>query len=194
MNQETGVPVEDAGNPITTKAQQKQTRREERKKQQEMELAARLRQKQIKKAALWSLPVIGIAFVGWIITQTVLQPPDPNIIAPKGLHWHADLAITIKGQSIPIPSGIGMGAVHADMHTHKVNDQVHVEMQRPTRRDDVKLGRFFQIWGKTFTSSCILNSCNGSEGTVTLLMNGKPNTEFENYQIQDKDRIEIRYE
>ena len=48
--------------------------------------------------------------------------------------------------------------------------------------------------GKTFSKDCIFEYCSGADGTVKMFVNGKENTEFENYLINDKDKIEIRYD
>ena len=52
-------------------------------------------------------------------------------------------------------------------------------------KDDVKLGNFFRIWGKDIRSF--------GDG-MTMTVNGEANTEFDNYQMRDKDKIELRYE
>lgn len=146
----------------------------------------------MKKILLW----LGIAGAAALLVWRVAPSfkPDPNLISRSGLHWHADLKITIKGQLVEIPADVGIGAVHADMHTHKVNDQIHIEINRPVRENDIRLGRFFESWGKQFNSTCVLDSCNGPEGMVRMMVNGQPNTEFENYLVRDKDQIEIWYE
>lgn len=175
-----------------TKAERRKLEREERQRQREHEAQARQHKRFMKKVVLWSGVVVVIVLIGWLVAQ--LLQPNPDLISRRGIHWHADLVITVKGQPVEIPTNIGLGAIHADMHTHKVNDQIHLEMQRPVRKEDTRLGKFFAIWGKQFNSSCILDSCNGPEDMVKMFVNGHENTEFENYLIQDKDRIEIRYE
>lgn len=82
-----------------------------------------------------------------------------------------------------------------NIHTHDASGQLHWEvMQGPVTKDEILLGDFFGIWGKTFNKDCIFDSCNSSSGTVKMFVNGKENTDFENYQVKDKDNIEIRYE
>ncbi len=130
-----------------------------------------------------------------------------DMISSKGIHWHPELKIIIRGEAITIPANIGIGMQYAgrplydpmmsmtNMHTHDDSGTLHWEvMQGPVKKDDVRLANFFAIWGKKFDGNCIFESCNGSEGTVKMLVNGKENTEFENYLVNDKDKIEIRYE
>lgn len=178
--------------PSLSKAERKKLRREEKQRQQEKKIQATQRKQLIKKISMWTLVIGCLIGIGWLISQSL--QPNPDLISRRGIHWHPEIAITIKGQPVEIPANIGMGPVHADMHTHKINDQIHVEMQRAVRKEDIRVGKFFDIWGTQFSSTCILDSCNGPDGTVKMFVNGKENTEFENYLMQDKDKIEIKYE
>ncbi len=139
--------------------------------------------------------------------STTPQTTSGDVISTAGVHWHPELSVIIKGVKQTIPANIGIGMQYAgykyydsmmmmaDMHTHDASGQIHWEvMQGPVTKDEVTLKAFFGVWGKTFSSSCIFEYCNGAEGTVKMLVNGKENTEFENHQVQDKDNIEIRYE
>lgn len=130
-----------------------------------------------------------------------------TVVSQRGIHWHPELVIVIKGEKQAIPAAVGIGTQYAshpqydplmrmtNMHTHDASGTLHWEVMRgPVRTEDVLLGQFFSVWGKPFTRSCILDFCNGSEGTVQMLVNGKENTEFESYEVQDKDNIEIIFE
>lgn len=175
-----------------SKSERQKLRREEKQRQREQKVKALQRKKLTKKSLIWAIVVGGLIGLGWLIFQG--RQPKPDLISRRGIHWHPEISITIKGQPREIPANIGIGAVHADMHTHKKNDQIHVEMQRPVRKEDVRVGKFFSIWDKKFTSSCIFDYCNGPDGTVKMLVNGKENAGFENYLMQDKDKIEIIFE
>lgn len=123
--------------------------------------------------------------------------PEEQVVAKNGLHWHPKLAVYINGKKQEFTDSIGLGAVHQKMHTH-VQDYkegvVHMEMPGIVTKDDTKLGNFFRIWGKKFSSSQMFEFKNSSEAAVKMLVNGKTNKDFENYQMNDGDRIEIRYE
>lgn len=175
-----------------SKHERKQLHRHEKKQKQQAEARARRHGKLAWRIILGTIVAVAIAGIAWLMTQS--NPSNPDIVSARGIHWHADLIITIKGKPVEIPSNIGLGPVHADMHTHTVNDQIHIEIRRAVRREDTRLGNFFDIWGKEFTSQCLLGSCNGPEGMLTMLVNGQENKEFENYRIQDRDRIELQYE
>lgn len=128
-------------------------------------------------------------------------------VSAAGIHWHPKVTITIKGKKETIPAGIGLGMQYAghplydpmmmmtNVHTHDESGELHWEvMEGPVREDDVRLGQFFAVWGKKFTSECIYDYCNGPDGTLTLKVGGADNRDFENYLVKDKDTIEIIYQ
>ena len=130
-----------------------------------------------------------------------------DVVSKTGIHWHPQLAIYIKGKKQVIPANIGIGKQYAsskwydpmmsmtDFHTHDTSGELHWEvMEGPVTKDHVTLKAFFEVWGKPFNSNQILDVKNGPDGTVKMFVNGQPNTEFENYQVKDKDQIEIKYE
>lgn len=117
--------------------------------------------------------------------------PEGDVISRNGIHWHPQLSILIKGKQQEIPANLGIGAVHQPVHTHDSSGTLHLEIGGVVTRDKIKLGNFFRIWGKKFSSECVIDECGGK---VTMLVNGKENTEFENYLMKDKNNIEIRYE
>jgi len=130
-----------------------------------------------------------------------------DLISTEGIHWHPELTITIKGEKQVIPANIGIGMQYAgypqydpmmmmtNMHTHDNSGTLHWEvMKGPVKKDDIRLSQFFAIWGKKFTSSCIFDTCNSSEGQVKFKVNGQDNQDFENYLVKDKDKIEIIFQ
>ena len=122
---------------------------------------------------------------------------DDQIVVRNGLHWHPKLAVYISGKKQEFTESIGLGAVHQKMHTHAEDYKdgvVHMEMQGVVTKEETRLGRFFEIWGKKFSSSQIFESKNSTDSAVKMLVNGKTNKDFENYQMRDGDKIEIKYE
>ena len=71
------------------------------------------------------------------------------------------------------------------MHTHDSSGVIHLEFQGVVRKDSLKLGRFFEVWGKDFMEF-------GS--SVKMTVNGEEKTELQNYILKDGDKIELRYE
>ena len=169
------------------------------KRQQRIEeKKLRQRKRMVKtavKTAIFIAAILGpIAGLTW---YGLTRPPTPetDIISKKGVHWHPQLSITIKGQKQEIPANIGMGGgAMQTFHTHDKTGELHLERQGLITKNDIMLAGFFKIWGKEFNQNCIFDSCNGPNGKLTILVNGKENTEFNNYQISDKDKIEIKFE
>ncbi len=155
------------------------------------------RRKKFKKFLLVAVIALivggGIFWGGWFLaTRSPL--PESEIISNQGIHWHTELSITILGQQQDIPANIGIGITEQPIHTHGEDNIIHLEFTGLVTKDDIQLGRFFEIWGRNFSQDCIFTKCNGPEGKVKMFVNFEPNFEFENYIIRDKDKIEIFFE
>ena len=150
--------------------------------------------KKISKIALIVLLAGGSA--GWLTWYIANQPktPESEIISQKGIHWHPELIILIKGQKQEIPANIGIGIVHKPMHTHDDMGVIHLEFSGLVKREDVRLGNFFEIWSEKFNKDCIFDKCSGAEGKLKMFVNGKENFDFENYIMRNGDKIEIVFE
>jgi hypothetical protein len=176
-----------------TRKERKVLRRQEKLEKKD-HLARQKTTRRIVSAGLTVLAIVGVVLLGyWYVKK---QPPvnEEDIISRTGLHWHPRLTIVIQGKEQAIPANIGIGARHEEIHTHEADGIVHMEMEGLVTKDETRLGEFFRIWGKTFTAQCVFEFCTGSEGALKFLVNGEPNTEFENYRMKDGDKIEIRYE
>lgn len=115
---------------------------------------------------------------------------------PKGaIHWHPHVTLLIKGKSTVIPANIGLeSAVHKPVHTHETDNILHWEVNAPTVKN-MQLGYFFNdVWKKKLSRECILDYCNGPDGTVKMFVNGSPNDEFDHYMPRDGDEIKIVFE
>lgn len=149
---------------------------------------ALIRKKRTGKIVPWiswgAFGAITIAGIAWLIAA---QPPIPesDIVSRNGLHWHAQLAIYVKGVQQEIPANIGMLGNEMPVHTHDATGEIHLEMSGLVRKTDITLGRFFKVWGKDM---------NSFGAKVEMTVNGKENTDYENYLMQDKDNIELHYE
>ena len=131
------------------------------------------------------LPVAGsIGALVWYVV-TLLPTPEDEVISRKGLHWHADLTLYVKGVKQDIPKDIGIGAVHKPMHTHDANGTIHLEFPGLVRRQDTTLGQFFKNWGKNPEDFGPL---------TTMQVNGRENTEGLDYHMRDTDKIELRFD
>ena len=87
-----------------------------------------------------------------------------------------------------------MSFVHLHTHSHYSLLDGLAKVEGLVKKDDLRLNQFFKIWGKQFNSECIFEHCNGPDGKVKMFVNDKENGEFENYQMRDRDKIEIKYQ
>jgi len=84
-------------------------------------------------------------------------------------------------------------ALRKKVHFHELNGKIiHVHAPKVT------LGMFFESIGLKLDSKCITLSngvsfCSKEGKSLKLFVNGSPNTEFNNYEIKDLDRILISY-
>ncbi len=118
-----------------------------------------------------------------------------DIVSTRGVHFHPNIEIIIKGEKFVIPTNTGIkGNIHEPMHTHDLTGTVHIEIPGVVKNDDLKISRFFNIWGKTFNKECIFDNCNGSEGKVKMIVNGIESDQFEDYSLRDGDKIRIIFE
>lgn len=131
--------------------------------------------------------------VGMNEEKTVIDKSKLNFEAPtNAIHWHPILTITIDGKNKIIPTNIGITSnVHYPTHTHDTSGTIHLENNRPTK-ETVTLGYFFKVWGKRLSKDCIFDYCT-DKGELKMYVNGKENFEFENYFMQDNDKIRIEY-
>ncbi|MEK7094026.1 MAG: hypothetical protein AAB903_01650 [Patescibacteria group bacterium] len=165
--------------------------RKELKRQEKLEVKETVsKQRHTKKILQWiGWSALGVAIVGGLVWLVASQPetPESEIVSRSGFHWHPELTIYIKGEKMEIPENSGIGAVHQPIHTHDDSDQgvVHMEFQGLARKQDVTLGQFFKNWGKDMRSF---------GANMKMTVNGKESTEYENYVMRDKDKIELRFD
>lgn len=150
----------------------------------------------MKKIIVGTVLLVGVLIGGfWWSSGT--GESDANVITRRGMHWHPELALYVKGERQTIPENIGIGTRFAGfpgydatmgmagVHTHDTTGTIHFEFGGLVRRQDLTLGEFFRVWGKDMRSF-------GSNMRMTV--NGAENAEYENYMMKDGDRIELRYE
>ena len=123
--------------------------------------------------------------------------PASEIISQNGIHIHPQIEIYIGGKKQDILANIGIGSQYASlptydmsrgmtaMHTHDRDGVIHIESSGIVTKDDTKLSTFFLIWGKDFM---------GFGSSVSLIVNEEINTDLENYEMEDGDKIVLMYE
>ena len=139
------------------------------------------------------LIAIGVAvlLIGSIYWSKSMQGSRSDIISKEGLHWHPELEIYVNGEKHEIPANIGIGGRYSAqpmgmsaIHTHEDLPIIHLEFSGLVRESDIRLGKFFEVWGKSFREF---------GPNVSMTVTGVENTEFENYIMQDGDKIVLRY-
>lgn len=141
---------------------------------------------------------VAILLIGGVWWSQNLAASDPDVISRSGIHWHPQLTIYVKGEKKEISANIGIGSQYAGtpgydpqmqmaaVHTHDDMPIVHLEfMSGPVHKEDATLGAFFKIWGKDIRSF---------GANMRMTVNGKENTDYENYIMRDGDKIELLYE
>lgn len=137
-----------------------------------------------------------------------LVPTDRNaVVLPSSLnrctgsnlvyHAHFSLSITISGTSYPVPANAGIFSIPGSqyscirpIHTHDTSGTIHVETDL---NQSYTLGDFFQVWGNwennaqtaIFSSTQIFGNRVSSGHTLTMTVNGNPDSSFQNYQIPE---------
>jgi len=142
----------------------------------------------MKKIISWSLgSSLAVVAVGGFVWYAATRPsvPESDIISRSGFHWHPELTIYVNGEMQRIPENIGLGAVHKPIHTHEDLPLIHLEFSGVVRKQDITLGQFFKIWGRDMRSF---------GGDMKMTVNGEENTEYENYAMRDRDKIELRFD
>lgn len=167
-----------------TRKQRRMLRREERFLEKDQKVKRHAFKRKIK---IGLLILGGVVIVGSIVWYFVSLPPlsEEDIVSKNGLHIHPKITIFAQGEKKVIPGGIGLGMGRSSIHTHDKDGIIHVELNGVVRKNNVRLDRFFKVWGKKFMSF---------GESVTMTVNGKESTELENYQMKDGDKIELRYE
>ena len=160
--------------------------KEESKKQEQRKEMLSEAPKKIVRYILYSL--IGIGVVGGLIWYGATRPPvtESEIVSRNGIHWHPELSIMVKGVKQEIPTNLGVGeSFMSPVHTHDTSGVIHLEFQGLVHKSDITLGQFFKSWSRDMRSF---------GANMKMTVNGEENTEYENYVMHDKDKIELRYE
>ncbi|MBI4092846.1 MAG: hypothetical protein HY420_02880 [Candidatus Kerfeldbacteria bacterium] len=181
-----------SGQPLT-KRQRRLLRRQLKTEGQ----ARRTKLRSLSRVVLWGgLIVVAVGAGGFGIWDVARRPPVPesDVVSRNGLHWHPQMNVAIKGSPVTIPKNLGTTGAHSSIHTHEDPQVIHLEFSGRVLRDDLRLKRFFELWGKQLSSTCVLDQCNGPDGKLSMTVNGQANSEFDRYVMRDKDQIEIRFD
>jgi hypothetical protein len=146
------------------------------------------------------------AVIGWVVVLSIMgalayvilaapRLPASELEAAAGLHYHPRLTIFVNGEKMTIPNNIGIGVVHNPIHTHEEGDgTIHLEFEGSVRKEDIHLGRFFDVWGKEWTATSFMGLPVGDGHTLTMKVNGALSTEYRDLLMKDGQAIELSYQ
>jgi hypothetical protein len=139
-----------------------------------------------KKQMLTTIFIL-LVFMGSSLSYAVLYIFP---VEEQNVQWLARLNIYIDGNLVTIPAGIGLieGQNTTGIHTYAENNVLYKEGPK-----NLTLENFFNSWGETFNSTCIMSYCSNDTYEIRMYVNGQPNYEFEKYSFNDKDLIDIDY-
>ncbi len=120
------------------------------------------------------------------------------------IHWHSQLHMDICGEPFHLP--LEAGDLNR-VHTHKELDYLHFHSLVKTDEtgttilepEKLAIGRMFEQLGIPFTDKCFGDYCNGdtcpggTQGTLTVTVNGVPTDAFADYSYKDGDDITITF-
>jgi len=110
------------------------------------------------------------------------------------LHIHTHIDISINGQPVLVPAGVGIDQIArfiSPIHTHRANGVIHVESPSV---QTFTLGQFFDVWGVRFTSRCIGGYCATSDSGVKVYVNGtRYKKDVRLLPIKEREEIFITY-
>ncbi len=182
------------------------SKHERRELEREQQRHADQRQARRKSLRSWIIVILvivggGSALLSWLARSGsdssgggVFNPARVciNERIPLAMHIHPKLRIVIDGKEERIPVNIGVvGSCVRPVHTHDGSGEIHVESNVVR---DFTLSEFFAVWGKTFTTTQILDSKVDDTHRIVLTIGGKESSEFEKLVLRDNEEVEIRYE
>jgi hypothetical protein len=170
-------------------------RREQHRKEREEHKAEKEAEKELKQRKqnyFWIIvTIIGlIAFasaVGYFFSHKKTMYTDREV------HWHAAIDIIICGEHKDLPClKESPGIVHGEkfcgehlMH-HHYDNVIHIE-GIIEKKEDIAIGKFFDLIGVTFSKEQIMDKKNGDTcpdgkpGLWKMYVNGQPRSDFRDY-------------
>ena len=139
------------------------------------------------------LPLV-LVLMGWSL-YTHFQAEDERLVGD--VHMHADFKVILHGEAYNFTQEKYMSTEARPLspftHLHDmVGEVIHKHMS------GITLGDFFESLGMSFTKTCFTLDdgtayCNDETNSLKLFVNDKLNTKFDQYELEDLDRILITY-
>jgi len=168
------------------KREQRRLEREQAEKQKEQAIELKQRKKNYISIGITVLIIVAFAVGIWY-----LMTNKEEMYTDSEIHWHALVDITVCGQHKDLPKAESGDTVHGKsyrgihlIHTHDDNI-IHIEgvIQK---KEDIALGRFFDVIEVPFDKDKIMDVkngdlCDGKPGTLKMYVNGQPRQDFRDY-------------
>ncbi len=113
------------------------------------------------------------------------------------VHIHPSLTIEINGSNVEIPTSVGVETTTCSgeenmhvTHTHDSTGKIHVELNA---QEDVPLAVFFDVWGKHFDSTGLLDERVTDGYVLSMTVDGVNSDDFENHILADNQNIVISF-
>jgi len=178
----------------------KELKRKEKEEQIRLEEGKKKTGKTRKNIIKYSIiGIIGVIIIYFLFN--LFSKPKIESYTKEAVHWHANLDFYICGEKIDVPKEAPIGEHHLGLpllHTH-ADRLIHIE-GKVYNKEEINLGAYMDAIGVAFSNDMIMDykndgMCNdGKSNKVKVLINGEENLDPRNYVINDKDKIEIRYE
>lgn len=111
--------------------------------------------------------------------------------ALRSAHNHADVKVYINGKAIDFSQQRYQLAARFIHFEEGIGDVIH------THATGLTAGHLFKSLGADFDGNCLAfektDYCNDGNAKLRFYVNGKPNNEFDNYAINDIDKILVSY-
>ncbi len=123
--------------------------------------------------------LIIVAVIGLGIVLFKSQPtttPSEEVISNNGVHWHPEVSIFTNHQKYTIPPNIG---TMDTLHTHDSTGVIHLEKTGTVVKADTKVSLLLKTLGL------------GDKQLTKLVINGTDGSLSEDYEMKDKDKLEI---
>lgn len=186
---------------MASRKEQKEQARRERLEQERRIAQQERRTRRLRIAAIAAGAVV-VAAVLVSIRPWEGSPPEPFQYDADGLperieraglreggteHVHPKLAVNVRGKPVSVPANMGIGAVHAPMHTHEPDGTMHVEGE-----PDPTLDEFLALWGVELTSNRLGPYVGNSRERVRMWVQEPGAKEYEEVPVQPKLKLEDR--
>jgi len=149
----------------------------------------------IGKILTYGIIIFVIAGVGYALIWAITgSSSNTGLGSPGSTHIHQDLKMYINGEAIDF-SQSKYQKPHVNAHVHMEGGDGDIIHKHTT---GVTMGFFLKSILITFDRNCLTidtgeKYCNDGDKTLKFYVNGKPNADWEKYDLKDLDKFLISY-